>query len=123
NKPLSKIALETVDVDPNRILNTLKLMIGEDRQRPTSETSLGVNIILFISLILLSLEDKTIPTLLKEEKYNELINEKDSETLRECYKITSNGNYSLKDTFEEELIEQLYSSMDRYKTVNEGFTI
>lgn len=123
NKPFSKIALETVDVDPNRILNTLKLMIGEDRQRPTSETSLGVNNILFISLILLSLEDKTIPTLLKEEKYNELINEKDSEILRECYKITSNGNYSLKDTFEEELIEQLYSFMDRYNTVNEGFTI
>lgn len=123
NKSFSKVALETVDVDPNRILNTLKLMIGEDKQRPTSETSLGVNNILFITLILLSLEDKTIPTLLKEEEYNELINEKDSEVLRECYRITSNGNYSLKDTFEERLVEQLYSFMDRYNKVNEGFTI
>lgn len=64
--PFQKVKLETIDVDPNRILNTLKLMIGDHKQRPTSETSLGINNILFISLVLLSLEDKTVPTLIKE---------------------------------------------------------
>lgn len=67
NTSFSKVALETIDVDPNRILNTLKLVIGDYKQRPTSETSLGINNILFISLILLSLEDKTVPTLLKKK--------------------------------------------------------
>lgn len=119
----SKIALETVDVDPNRILNTLKLMIGEEKQRPTSETSLGINNILYISLILLSLEDKTIPTLLKKEKYNELINESESEILEKCYEVTSKGNYFLKDNLDDQLITKLYSFMDNYNSVNEGFTI
>src|SRR5699024_8903068 len=123
NKPFSKIALETVDVDPNRILNTLKLMIGDHKQRPTSETSLGINNILFISLILLSLEDKTIPTLLKKEEYSELIIENNSNILKDCYEITTNGNYFLKDNLEEELMANLYSFMDSTNTVNEGFTI
>ena len=67
NSSFSKVKLETIDVDPNRILNTLKLMIGDHKQRPTSETSLGINNILFISLVLLSLEDKTVPTLIKRK--------------------------------------------------------
>lgn len=121
--PFSKIALETVDVDPNRILNTLKLMIGDYKQRPTSDTSLGINNILFISLILLSLEDKTIPTLLKKEEYHKLIIEDNSNILKDCYEVTINGNYFLKGYLEEELMANLYSFMDSMNTVNEGFTI
>lgn len=123
NNTFSKIALETVDVDPNRILNTLKLMIGDHKQRPTSETSLGINNILFISLILLSLEDKTIPTLLKKEEYHELITEDNSNILKECYRVTANDNYSLKDNLEEGIMNSLYSFMDSMNTVSEGFTI
>src|SRR5699024_1104783 len=121
--PFSKISLETIDLDPNRILNTLQLMIGDNKQRSTSDTSLGINNILFISLILLSLEDKTIPTLLKKKEYNELINENNSDILEDCYELTTNGNYFLKDSLDEELMISLYSFMDGVNTVNEGFTI
>lgn len=123
NTSFSKVALETIDVDPNRILNTLKLVIGDYKQRPTSETSLGINNILFISLILLSLEDKTVPTLLKKEEYDKLILENNSNILKACYKDSTNGNYFLKDDLEEEILANLYSFMDSMNTVNEGFTI
>ncbi|EKN5199272.1 AAA family ATPase [Staphylococcus pseudintermedius] len=123
NSPFSKVELKTIDVDPNRILNTLKLMIGDHKQRPTSETSLGINNILFISLVLLSLEDKTVPTLIKKKEYSELITESNSYILKECYKVTANGNYFLKDDLEEALMTNLYSFMDSINTVSEGFTI
>ncbi|MEK4254799.1 TOPRIM nucleotidyl transferase/hydrolase domain-containing protein [Ureibacillus sp. FSL K6-2830] len=98
-------------------------MIGEEKQRPTSETSLGINNILYISLILISLEDKTIPTFLKKEKYIELLEENDSEILEECYVQSSKGNYFLKDNLDNELISKLYSFMDNYYSSKEGFTI
>ncbi|CEE02675.1 ATP-dependent endonuclease of the OLD family [Caldibacillus thermoamylovorans] len=123
NQSFSKISLETIDVDPNRILNTLKLMIGEEKQRPTSDTSLGINNILYISLILISLEDKTIPTLLKKENYIELSEESDSEILEECYVKSSKGNYFLKDNLDDGLMLKLYSFMDNYSLSKEGFTI
>lgn len=122
-QPFSKISLETIDVDSNRILNTLKLMVGVEKQRPTSETSLGINNILYITLILLSLEDRTIPSLLKKEIYDELIIENESEILEECYEQSRKGNYFLKENLEEKLLTKLYSFMDNYNTVNEGFTI
>jgi len=123
SQPFSKISLETIDVDPNRILNTLKLMIGEEKQRPTSETSLGINNILFISLILLSLEDRTIPTLLKKELYDQLINENESDILIECYQQSDKGNYFLKDDLDKHALTKLYTFMDNFHSANEGFTI
>ncbi|WP_200411019.1 ATP-dependent nuclease [Virgibacillus salexigens] len=122
-QPYSKISLETVDVDPNRILNTLKLMVGEEKQRPTSETSLGINNILYISLILLALEDKTIPTLLKKDVYDELIIENDSKILADCYVKSSKGNYLLKEDIDKQELSDLYRFMDNYHSDNEGFTI
>ncbi|ADU31292.1 ATP-dependent nuclease [Evansella cellulosilytica] len=123
NQPYSKIALETVDVDPNRILNTLKLMIGIEKQRPTSETSLGLNNILYISLILLSLEDKTIPSLIKKDTYDELILENESDILTLCYEKTEKENYSLKQDLNEQNLIDLYSFMDTNHSSTEGFTI
>ncbi|MQR85937.1 AAA family ATPase [Bacillus megaterium] len=91
----SNISLETVDVNPDKILNTLKLMIGSNKQRPTSEVSLGVTNILYISLVLLSLEDKTIPTLISNEELDKL-KELDSENLlEEFYKEHGERYYKL----------------------------
>lgn len=91
----SNISLETVDVNPDKILNTLKLMIGSNKQRPTSEVSLGVTNILYISLVLLFLEDKTIPTLISKEDLEKL-KELDSENLiEEFYKEHGERYYRL----------------------------
>src|SRR5699024_3737621 len=62
-------------------------------------------------------------TLLKKKEYNELINENNSDILEDCYELTTNGNYFLKDSLDEELMISLYSFMDGVNTVNEGFTI
>lgn len=122
-QPDTNVSLETIDVDPNRILNTLKLMIGEGKQRPTSETSLGLNNILFISLILLSIEDKTIPTFLRKEKYENLLEKDEAEILMKMYEKDAKENYYLKGNSTEELLVELYSFMEEHNPISEGFTI
>ncbi|MGG1861021.1 ATP-dependent nuclease, partial [Cytobacillus firmus] len=118
----SSVSLETIDLDPNRILNTLKIMIGQG-QRPVSDTSLGLNNILYISLILLSLEDNTIPPILKEDTFIKLLEEEGSEILKQCYEQNSNGNYILKGMLTPENQKTLYTFMDTYASDNKGFTI
>ncbi|MBM6617295.1 ATP-dependent nuclease [Bacillus suaedaesalsae] len=122
-QPDTTVSLETVDIDPNRILNTLKLMIGDTKQRPTSETSLGLNNILYISLILLSLEDKTIPTFIRKEKYDELREHDAEQIILKAYDKYENGNYYLKYGLTDEILTKLYTFMDEYNPVSEGFTI
>ncbi|WP_179301697.1 ATP-dependent nuclease [Neobacillus jeddahensis] len=118
----SSVSLETIDLDPNRILNTLKIMIGQG-QRPVSDTSLGLNNILYISLILLSLEDKTIPPILKEDTYIKLLEEEGSEILKKCYGQNHNGNYILNEMLTPEFLAKLYTFMDTYSGDTKGFTI
>lgn len=109
----SDISLETVDINPDKILNTLKLMIGSNIQRPTSEVSLGVTNILYISLVLLSLEDKTVPTLISKEDLEKL-KELDSENLLdEFYEIQGERYYKLKQGNE--------ISLDLYKFFSDSF--
>jgi putative ATP-dependent endonuclease of OLD family len=121
-QPDSRVYLETMDIDPNRVLNTLMLMMG-DKRRPTNETSLGLNNILYITLILLSLEDKTVPTYLKQSKYEQLIKEEESEILTACYKKSENGNYFLKEKLRDNQVKKLYAFMDLHNPTTEGFTI
>ncbi|BCC61093.1 MULTISPECIES: ATP-dependent nuclease [Bacillus] len=118
----SSVSLETIDLDPNRILNTLKIMVGQG-QRPISDTSLGLNNILYISLILLSLEDKTIPDILKEDAYSKLLEEENSEILKQCYEKNDNGNYILKDELTLGNQNSLYTFMDNNFGDSKGFTI
>lgn len=117
----STVTLETIDLDPNRILNTLKIMMGNG-QRSVSDTSLGLNNILYMSLILLSMEDKTIPAILKEDTYLSLL-ENGSEILNACYEQNENKNYLLKESLTEENQAILYTFMDSYFGDNKGFTI
>lgn len=118
----STVSLGTIDLDPNRILNTLKIMIGHG-QRPISDTSLGLNNILYISLILLSLEDNTVPPVLKEDSFIKLLEEEGSEILKQCYQQNSNGNYILKKMLTPEYQTSLYTFMDIYVGDKKGFTI
>lgn len=122
NQVDADISLSTVNYDPNRILSTLKLMIGKGK-RPTSDTSLGLNNILYISLILLSLEDKTIPSILKKEAYTNLIKEEGSEILGEFYQRNNKGNYILNNDISEENNNLLYDFMDGNMSTGKGVTI
>ncbi|AZV41530.1 ATP-dependent endonuclease [Peribacillus asahii] len=117
----SDISLETVDINPDKILNTLKLMIGSNKQRPTSEVSLGVTNILYISLVLLSLEDKTIPTLIIKEELEKL-REIDSENLLdEFYEVQGERYYKLSQ--EKEISLELYKFFSNNYDSDKGHTI
>ncbi|WP_242243348.1 ATP-dependent endonuclease [Bacillus cereus group sp. BfR-BA-01309] len=122
-QPDSSISLNTLDIHPTRILNTLKLMVGETNKRPTSDTSLGLNNILYISLILLSLSDKTVPTFLKKEKYEKLISEEHSEILPQCYTQNEKGNYLLSKPIEKQQYTDLYNFLNTNNPSSDGFTI
>ncbi|WP_353051730.1 ATP-dependent nuclease [Fictibacillus enclensis] len=118
----STISLDTMDFEPTRLLNTLKIMMGQNK-RPTSHTSLGLTNILYISLILTLLEDKTIPYILKEDKYNKLLEEEGNEIVQKCYEQNQNRNYLLKDSLSTDELTVLYVFMDNYYSSNAGFTI
>ncbi|WP_214817238.1 MULTISPECIES: AAA family ATPase [unclassified Exiguobacterium] len=119
--PYSKIKLETIDVNPNRVLNTLKLMVGLNRQRQVSETSLGVTNILYIALVLLSIEDRTIPTLIRAGDFEKL---KDSDSLNlldNFYEPISDKYYKLNSELEE--TPELYKFLSEYFNLSKSHTI
>lgn len=118
----SVISLETIDLDPNRLLNTLKIMLGSQK-RPISNNSLGLNNILYISLILLSLEDRTVSYIIKEDVFNNLLNQEGSEILEEFYTQNEKGNFILSKEESEEKRLTLYRFMEDNNPHNYGFTI
>lgn len=117
----NEIDLSTFDFDPNRVLYTLQVLLG-NKKRPVSEASLGLCNILYMTLILLLLKDRTVPTILKYEKFKSLT-EKDAEKLlNKCYEKNANGKYILNEITEENY-ERLYSFMSQYLIVYQPFTI
>ncbi|WP_312522438.1 AAA family ATPase [Anaerospora sp.] len=121
-QPDPSLSLETIDIDPNRLLNALKVMIGA-KKRPISESSLGLNNILYISLILLALEDKTIPTYLKKAEFDGLVAKEDKKILRNSYATNEKGNYTLRANLSVARLGELYAYMDKNNPIDQGFTI
>lgn len=119
--PYSKINLETIDINPNRILNTLKLMIGLNKQRSVSDTSLGVTNILYIALVLLSIEDRTIPSLIKVTDFDELKTVDTLNLLDAFYDNISERYYKIKGDIE--VTEELYKFFSEYFNMNQSHTI
>lgn len=79
-----------MEISPGRVLSSLKLLMA---QRGTADISLGLNNILYISMILQMLQDKTIPSLIKEDKYNELVVLTGGNIVKDTYEQSQNGNY------------------------------
>lgn len=119
--PYSKLNVETIDINPSRILNTLKLMIGLNKQRSVSETSLGITNILYITLILLSIEDQTIPSLIKIADYETLIQQDDLKILESFYEPISDRYYKMKS--DSNSTQDLYDFFDKNLNKAQTFTI
>jgi putative ATP-dependent endonuclease of OLD family len=66
------INLSAFDIDIERLLYTLQVYFGIN-ERPVGELSLGLGNILYITLMLILLKDRTIPPIIKEERFNELL--------------------------------------------------
>lgn len=118
----NEITLRTFDIDTERLLYNLQVYMGR-KERPVSELSLGLANILYISLILLLLKDKTILSIIKEELFEEFQEDDLTGILSELYERTEKGNYILKEDIDEEKLKELYLFMDEHNFRHQSFTI
>lgn len=117
-----QITLRTFDIDTERLLYTLQAYMGL-KERPVSELSTGLANILYISLMLILLKDKTILPIIKPEQFSSLVTEDEKGILTHLYEVSDKGNYILKKEIEEENIEALYNFMDEHNYRHQAFTI
>lgn len=114
------VSLQAMEISPGRVLSSLKLLMA---QRNTSDISLGLNNILYISMILQMLQDKTVPSLIKEDKYNELIVLADGDIVKDTYEQSQNRNYFLKERISDVQHKKLYSFMSKNMPISNAVTI
>ncbi|MDU3411053.1 ATP-dependent nuclease [Clostridium sp.] len=115
-----EVSLKTMNIDPNKILNSMKVMLAN---RESEDVSLGLNNLLYISLMLLLIKDRTIPSFIKNERYQKLIHYRDSDILLKCYEKNAKENYFLKENLSEEYKKELYKFMDENEPSDGGITI
>lgn len=114
------VSLQAMEISPGRVLSSLKLLMA---QRHTSDISLGLNNILYISMILQMLQDKTVPSLIKEDKYNELIVLVGGDIVKDTYEQSQNRNYFLKEGISDVQHKKLYSFMSKNMPISNAVTI
>ena len=114
------VSLQAMEISPGRVLSSLKLLMA---QRNTSDISLGLNNILYISMILQMLQDKTVPSLIKEDKYNELIVLAGGDIVKDTYEQSQNRNYFLKEGISDVQHTKLYSFMSKNMPISNAVTI
>ena len=114
------VSLQAMEISPGRVLSSLKLLMA---QRHTSDISLGLNNILYISMILQILQDKTVPSLIKEDKYNELIVLAGGDIVKDTYEQSQNRNYFLKEGISDVQHKKLYSFMSKNMPISNAVTI
>lgn len=114
------VSLQAMEISPGRVLSSLKLLMA---QRHTSDISLGLNNILYISMILQMLQDKTVPSLIKEDRYNELIVLAGGDIVKDTYEQSQNRNYFLKEGISDVQHKKLYSFMSKNMPISNAVTI
>jgi len=117
-----QITLRTFDIDTERLLYSLQVYMGL-KERPVSELSLGLANILYISLMLILLKDKTILPIIKSEQFESLVAEDEKGILSKLYEVSEKGNYILRKEIEDDDIESLYNFMDEHNYRHQAFTI
>ncbi len=114
------VSLKTMNIDPNKLLNSMKVMMAK---RDTTDVSLGLNNLLYISLMLLLIKDKTVPSFMREQKYKGLLELENSDIIEKCYTVNSNGNYFISKNLDEDEMNKLYKFMDENEPTDGGATI
>ena len=115
------VSLQAMEIDPNRVLASLKLLMGN---RNSADISLGLNNILYISLVLQMLQDKTVPSFLKADTFNELKTKENNQILIDLYELKENtGNYFLKDDITDDQMSKIYEFMNINAPINKAVTI
>lgn len=115
------VSLQAMEIDPNRVLASLKLLMAN---RNSADISLGLNNILYISMVLQMLQDKTVPSLLKADTFNELKAKENSQILIDLYELKeSTGNYFLKEGITDTQMSEIYAFMNINVPINKAVTI
>ncbi|AYZ11535.1 DUF2813 domain-containing protein [Chryseobacterium arthrosphaerae] len=118
----SEITLRTFDVNTEKLLYSLQVYMGIE-ERPVSELSLGLANILYISLMLILLKDKTILPIIKQEQFDVFVEDDESGLLSRLYEKSEKENYILKKDIGDEDVESLYDFMDDHNYRHQAFTI
>jgi len=115
------VSLQAMEVDPNRVLASLKLLMAN---RNAADISLGLNNILYISMVLQMLQDKTVPTFLKADVFEDLKTKGDSQIIDDVYEIKAEtGNYFLKEGIIDTQMTEIHSFMLKNVPTNKAVTI
>ncbi len=110
----NEINLRPYDIDIERLLYSIQVYMGL-RGRPVAELSLGLANILHLSLVMLLLEDNTVPRVLKRDRYNELLEKPGSELLATSYNDGNDPtNLVLIEDIDDTTYDQLYEFFDKY---------
>ncbi len=118
----NEITLRTFDIDTERLLYTLQVYMGL-KERPVSELSLGLANILYVSLMLILLKDRTVLPIIKEEYFQSLLEDDKDDLLLRLYKKSEKGNYILNTNIDNEDTDALYNFMDEKNYKHQSFTI
>lgn len=118
----SEITLRTFDIDTEKLLYSLQVYMGIE-ERPVSELSLGFANILYISLMLLLLKDKTILPIIKPEQFDALSVDDAEGLLSRLYEESDRGNFILRNEIGDEDMAALYDFMDTHNYRHQPFTI
>lgn len=114
------ISLQAMEIDPTKVLGSLKILMAN---RSVSDSSLGLDNILYISLILQMLKDKTVPSFISGVEYSDLLTKENNEILKECYVSNVRGNYVLKPDLDEKISAALYTFMADNRHRNNTVTL
>jgi putative ATP-dependent endonuclease of the OLD family len=113
------ISLKTMDIDATRILYALKPLINA---RDSSNTSLGINNILYVLLMMLLISDDTIKTYIPSALYDELFPKDTAGLLPKYYKKIEKG-YVLRTDSKSFKKQKLYDFLYEHNPDNIGVTI
>lgn len=115
------VSLQAMEIDPNRILASLKLLMAN---RNAADISLGLNNILYISMVLQMLQDKTVPSFIKAATFNELKEKENSQILIDVYEMKEEtGNYFLKSDVTDAQLLEIHLFMNTNVSINKAVTI
>lgn len=117
------VSLRTMNIDATKLLYALRPLINS---RETGNTSLGINNVLYIALILLLIEDDTVKTYLSGDLYRALVPQDHEHLLERCYnKSADSDDYSLNLAALEnsQLYDSLYTFFSNYTPTVNSITI
>ena len=117
------VSLRTMNIDATKLLYALRPLINS---RETANTSLGINNVLYVALVLLLIEDETVKSYLPGDLYHELKKMDSSHIIEKCYnKLPESDEYvlNLAALEDNEIYNAIYEFLSNSIPTNNGVTI